>query len=253
MGSDQLSYEITGSGQSVVLLHGFLENSKMWNVLVPDLEKFQLIRIDFIGHGSSKARDVPVYSMEFLAELVQDILEENKVQSPIIIGHSMGGYVGLELIKTIPFKKLILLNSNFWEDSDERISNRNRLIEVVQKNKGLFINEAIRNLFYIQNESITTRISRLQQEAMQMKSEDIIKTSKGLRDRRNHTKTVEQFYTKIFILQATEDPIISWKEMEAQLSQLTKKPELHLIENSGHMSIWENFKATKSILTKLLS
>lgn len=224
----------------------------MWDDLESLFLNHQVLKVDFLGHGNSKGSALESYGMDDLALLLQEILHHNNINNPIVLGHSMGGYVGLELLKIDTPKSLILLNSNFWADSESKKINRNRVIEVVQKNKGLFLNEALRNLFFIDNEEVNLVQDRLILEARNIQVEDIIKTTIGLRDRQDCNKVVQDFHSKIMILQAENDPIIPMEEMRNQIHQLIKKPEFFLIKNSGHMSVWGNLKATKSILKKLI-
>lgn len=246
-------YEVIGEGPPLLFLHGFLEDSTMWKDLYGSFTDHQKIYIDLPGHGKSPVYDLSEYSMSFMAQSVVSILNKLEIDEPIVIGHSMGGYVGLELLKIYKLRKLVLFNSNFWADEEERVQNRNRVIQVVQKNKQLFLREAIANLFFVRNNKIDQIIDQLVSKAQMMNKEEIIKTTIGLRDRLEHKQTVEEFHSIVHIIQAENDPIIPLKRMQENLQTCTKKPEFYLIQNSGHMSVWENLKATKRILTEIVS
>ncbi|MEZ4936196.1 MAG: alpha/beta hydrolase [Crocinitomicaceae bacterium] len=248
-----LHTHLIGKGSPVVFLHGFLEDSTMWHDVISTFPKNQLVFLDLPGHGKSPSYELDAYSMKFMAEKVDEALCITNIENPVVIGHSMGGYVGLELFKIRKLDKLILFNSNFWEDSKERIQNRNRVIEVVQNNKLVFLNEAIRNLFYIENEFTLNTIQDLVCRAKEMEEIDIVRSTKGLRDRLNNSDFVKNHANKITIVQAENDPIIPLEQMVLNIEQLEKKPKFHLVENSGHMSVWENLKATKRILTAIIS
>ena len=76
-----IHYSITGKGKCVVLLHGFLLNTKIWSGLIPLLsKKNKVLAIDLPGHGKS-ASIGEIHSMELLANLVNFILEENNITS----------------------------------------------------------------------------------------------------------------------------------------------------------------------------
>lgn len=250
--SEPLYYTREGSGRPLVLLHGFLEDLSMYENLMESFPSYETIRIDLPGHGKSPGYDITHYSMKFMAEKVAELLEFLKIEEPIVIGHSMGGYVGLELLCLIDLDRLILFNSNFWADSEERKANRNRVIEVVKKNKTVFLLEAIRNLFFIDTEETREEIKKLVEAGTQLEIEDIIKSTIGLRDRLDHSETIEKFASQIEVVQAENDPIIPLEFMQNQLNGFKKRPELHIIQNSGHMSVWENPKATNRILTELV-
>ena len=47
----KISFTDQGNGKAVVLLHGFLENQKMWNDFIPEFsKKNRVITIDLLGH-----------------------------------------------------------------------------------------------------------------------------------------------------------------------------------------------------------
>lgn len=239
-------------GTDIVLLHGFLEDLSMWESVLDLFQDRKVLLVDFPGHGQSPHYDLESYSMSFMAKKVEEVLTKESFNDPLIIGHSMGGYVGLELINNIQVEHLVLLNSTFWKDSEERRYNRNRVIEVVKKNKNIFLQEAIKNLFYIESEEISNQINKLIKNASNIPVEEIIKSTIGLRDRCDHSQTVANNSSKISIVQAENDPIISLDQMQESFSRDQKKPELIIMKNSGHMSIWENPKATSRILNKLV-
>ena len=50
----KISFSDSGKGSAVVLIHGFLENSTMWDKIGPELSKrSRIITIDLLGHGKT--------------------------------------------------------------------------------------------------------------------------------------------------------------------------------------------------------
>ncbi len=84
-------------------------------------EIYRIITIDLLGHGESECLGY-VHEMEENARAVNAVLENLKIEKAIILGHSMGGYVGLAFAELYPEKlqKLVLLNSTSKEDSAEK-------------------------------------------------------------------------------------------------------------------------------------
>ncbi len=141
-------YETFGKGPAIVLLHGFLESSTMWKPLIPQLSKNNLVvTIDFPGHGKSGVIS-EIHSMELMAEVVDEIIQQLQISTATFIGHSMGGYVALAYTELFSEKveKLILLNSTPVSDSEERKENRDRALKVIDKNPQAYISMAIGNL-----------------------------------------------------------------------------------------------------------
>ena len=89
----------TGKGFPLVLVHGFLGSSKMWEPQVNFFkEHFRVITPDLPGFGkSNKAK--PHNSIQSIANLLLDRLEEKKINKFYLLGHSMGGMIVQEMAK----------------------------------------------------------------------------------------------------------------------------------------------------------
>ena len=93
-----------GKGSAVVLLHGFLENSAMWDAIASKLsKKYRVVCIDLLGHGQTENHGY-IHAMEDQATMVKAVLNSLKLRKYILVGHSMGGYVGLSFAKLFPNK-----------------------------------------------------------------------------------------------------------------------------------------------------
>jgi len=108
-----------GSGSAVVLLHGFLEGSWMWDEVVQALRlRYRLICVDLPGHGQSDCIGY-VHSMDEMAEAVMAVIQSLKLRRVQLVGHSMGGYVALAFAERWPdhVKNLVLYQSTARADS----------------------------------------------------------------------------------------------------------------------------------------
>src|SRR6476660_2248738 len=93
----KMYYEIQGSGEPVVLLHGaFMAITDDWRVWIAELSKTRkVIAVEMQGHGRTAdiKRDM---SSENLADDVAALLDHLKIPSADLIGFSMGGGVAME-------------------------------------------------------------------------------------------------------------------------------------------------------------
>ncbi len=145
-----LHYQDAGKGSPVVLLHGFWESLAMWKSFSAGLiKKHRVIAIDLPGHGNSAPMNTSP-SIDGMADLVYRVLESLHIKKCILIGHSMGGYVGLALLEKHPqlFEKLILLHSKAAGDSPETKMKREQGMEMLHQHPLLFVKEGIPNLFW---------------------------------------------------------------------------------------------------------
>lgn len=97
-----LHSKIEGSGQPLVILHGFLGMSDNWKTLGVQFaaEGFEVYLLDLRNHGRSFHSDD--FSYELMVQDVYDYCNANNLTNIDIIGHSMGGKVAMLLATTYP-------------------------------------------------------------------------------------------------------------------------------------------------------
>jgi len=77
-----------------VLLHSLAAHGHWWDWAAPRLaERFDVVALDFRGHGGSEHGHASAYSFEDYAADVLALLDTLDGPPPIVIGHSMGGYM----------------------------------------------------------------------------------------------------------------------------------------------------------------
>ena len=97
-----------GKGFPLILIHGFLGSSKMWEPQINFFKNhFRVITPDLPGFGkSNKAKSHN--SIQSIANLLMDCLEQKKIDKFYLLGHSMGGMIVQEMAK-ISGNKIIKL------------------------------------------------------------------------------------------------------------------------------------------------
>ena len=109
-----LNYEVVNPGKAntVVVVHGWGHKAEVWLTTVNLMSKdWRYVLLDLPGFGQSSfiqgAANVPEYSI-----LIKDFLSKLKIFKPVLIGHSFGGQIGLDLALHSPnlLKKLILVS-----------------------------------------------------------------------------------------------------------------------------------------------
>ena len=115
----RMYYEVHGSGDPVVLLHGaFMTITNNWTGWIGELSKTRkVIAIEMQGHGrtADTARDI---TDENLADDVAALLEQLKIPRADLIGYSMGGAVAMQCAIRHPDKvrKVVVISSYFRRD-----------------------------------------------------------------------------------------------------------------------------------------
>ena len=246
----KISFTDSGKGTAIVLLHGFLENKKMWTEYV-DLfsAKNHVITIDLLGHGESDCLGY-VHSMEENANAVHEVLEHLQIEKASIVGHSMGGYVGLAFAELFPKKilKLVLLNSTSKEDTAEKKLNRTRAIKAVKQNYVGFVSLAIANLFSENNRTrLVKEIEKIKEEALKTPLQGIIASLEGMKIRKDREELLHKNLFPVLLILGKKDPVLNYEESIAQIEDTTAE----LISfDDGHMSAIENKEELKIVLSE---
>jgi len=246
----KIHFKIQGKGDKVplVLLHGFLEDSQIWDPIVEELQKErQIICIDLPGHGKSEGV-AEIHSMQLMAEVVREVLKVLELELVSIAGHSMGGYVSLEFLKIFPMiiKSVMLINSTPVEDTVEKRKIRERSVKLVGKNKEAFVSMAISNLYSgSSKDKFTSEIRDLKSRAGKMEAENIQAALKGMKIRANSIKELKSFSGQKIILGGKQDPILDIDELQSVAKRCDC--EFHAMEN-GHNSYMEDMNNLRTIM-----
>lgn len=112
----RLYYEMVGQGPAVILVHGGLVDSRMWDDQMNDLSKqFQVVRYDLRGFGKSADASESFSHIEDLRAL----LEFLKIERATIVGLSLGGIVAVDFTLEYPERvdRLVLVGSGLRGDT----------------------------------------------------------------------------------------------------------------------------------------
>ena len=236
--NNKVYYSSEGEGNALVLLHGFLESSFMWKRLSEELIKtHRVICIDLLGHGKTGCIGY-IHSMEDMAEAVHEVLKSLRIRRVTIIGHSMGGYVGLAFAEKYfeKVKGLCLLNSTSQADSEERKELRLRACKMAQTNYDALVKMSITNLFAENSRlQFSQEIEVVKKEALKTSAQGYIAATKGMRERKDRTFVLQKI-DKRLIISGENDPIIA-KELIEKEGESTETPVVFLPH--GHMSYIE--------------
>lgn len=227
----------------LVLLHGFLENSNMWEHYIIEFSKqYRVIAIDLLGHGQTDCLGY-IHTMEDMADAVYAVLEELEITQAVFTGHSMGGYVALAIAELYPdmVKGIVLQNSTSKADSEERKLNRDRAINAVKQSYANFVRLAIANLFSEENrERFTAEIEAVRNEAIKTPVQGIVAALEGMKIRKDREILLHTTDIPVLLILGKKDPVMNYQD---SLSQLDGTNVKLITYPDGHMAHIENREA----------
>jgi pimeloyl-ACP methyl ester carboxylesterase len=101
--TSQLYYERIGSGEDIVMIHGWASSGRMWQPLSEALQdKARCWMLDLAGFGQSPLPANARPDVDQHLEWLIAFLEQHKLKPRMVIGHSMGGLLTLKLAHVRP-------------------------------------------------------------------------------------------------------------------------------------------------------
>lgn len=241
--------EHTGDDLPLVLLHGFCEDSSVWDAVLPLLGDVPTWRMDLPGFGTSDLPPAP--GMEVYAASVQEALEALGIGRCVLAGHSMGGYTALAFAKKYPDRLagLSLVHSHPYSDGPERIEGRRRGIETVQAGKkDLYVAQLIPGLFApLFASAHPETVDALVQRGRQQPGEGIVAALEGMIARVEQLDTLRDCRFPVQFILGDLDAIIPLEDALAAATQPTVA-DIRVLPGVGHLAMLEQPQQTASML-----
>jgi len=247
-----IHYKVEGQGPTIVFLHGFMENARIWRPYLPKLStKFRVIRINLPGHGKSSVF-AEKHSMEFMADALRAVLDNERSERAMLVGHSMGGYVALAFAETYPDRVsgLVLFSSTCFEDTPERKSDRSRAMKVAETHKMKFITSVIPNLFFERSGAkASKRIFKMVRIASKQPKEGITAAIAGMRDRADRSAIIHSAKYPMLFLTGSDDMLIPLERVQ-EMHRIQPDAEIAVLENCGHLGFIEQEQESLKVIQK---
>lgn len=240
-----------GKGQPLVLIHGFCESGRMWNDFADQLsDEFRVICPDLPGFGDSPIQGDHI-SLEEVAVVLEDWIESNQIEKPIVIGHSLGGYVSLALLELMGsrIKAIGLFHSTAFPDDAEKKEMRDRTIVFLRKN-GVekFVTSFVPPLFpENRREELAVEIQAAIEDAKRSSLEGLIAYAGAMRDRKDRLEVLRNFSGPKLLIAGMEDGAVKIDASRAQKRAFSQYVEL---QGVGHMGMVERKEETLELIRK---
>lgn len=239
------------SEKLIVLLHGFTENANMWSAVLSQWSELPYSVLCPNAPGIANAPAVLDSTLTALCAPIVAEIKQYKAKTICLMGHSMGGYMALEIAHRfqLPLAGLGLLQSTPFADDETRKANRNRMIAAIQERGAVtFLASFIPNLFQASYQNtLADQIELLQKEAKNVPSAVWIQHLAAMRDREDYSVYLNQFDFPILFCPGEADAVIAIDQLSAAV-RTCKNAYWEPLAATGHMAAFENPKALASAI-----
>ncbi len=197
----------------LLFLHGFCESSEIWQESVDQLDM----------QGSILAPDLPGFgvkgteSCNSLQSVAAQIMSEVDGDPLFIVGHSLGGYVALEILNSFEDRVagICLFHSTAAADSSEKKENRNKTIEFIRNHgKQPFLDQFVPSLMSresaLRNKALIPMMERI---GLGGSESTICTYSEWMRDRPDFRSLLKQSDIPKFYIFGKNDGFLDYQKM----------------------------------------
>ena len=258
---DQLAYFDEDNGESqdtkavVLLLHGFGEDHCIWKEQITFLSKYFRVIAPNLPGVHCKPLNIHhshAPSIQNYVELMHALMHSLHIDKYYVIGHSMGGYIGLAFADYYVNHVigLGLVHSTSYEDSPAKKESRLKVAEFIQEHgTQKFLETATQNLFgNAFKKTHPEQIQNVMDSVSDVSSEAMIQFVMAMRNRKAHTHLLTQQRIPIWMIVGEADIAVPIED-SLQQTQLLPPNNVLILEEVGHMGMLE---ATEKVNLALL-
>lgn len=245
-GIDQLAYFDEGKGkQTILLIHGFGEDNTIWKNQIAFLSTYYRIiapnlpgvHCKALAIHHSQAPNIRIY-----VEVLHELMHHLDIEQYFIVGHSMGGYIGLSFADNYVnhIQGLLLLHSTTYEDNEAKKTSRMKVAEFIQEwGVSKYLETATPNLFGDAfKKSNPAAIQNVIDSGTDISQEAMIQYVFAMRNRKALTHLLQQNTIPVWMIAGDSDLAVPIQDSLEQI-KLLPSPNSLVLKEVGHMGMLE--------------
>ena len=265
------------SSKGALFIHGSALRTDVWHYQLAGIGDHRLVFFDLRGHGRSWPKGELDFTIENLARDIEAVIEDAELDEVVLVGHSIGGMIGLELASTrldwlgSRIKGLVLLNTTYRPAYDTSIGGAvvskvervirhpldalggyhnsiERLRKIVRPTDSIFLAVA----FAAFGPGASAKQIDFTYDLTSDTSADVLfDLVKSYRDY-DVTDRLDDVTVPVVVVTGTHDRITVPKASE-YLARHLPKAELRMFDNCGHMTMLERHEDFNDLLDRFLT
>ena len=240
-GMAKLTFEESGRGLPLVLLHGFPLDARVWKAQRSALsDRFRVITPDLRGFGKSKSEEP--FSIEALADDVHELLKQIGALPCVLAGLSMGGYAALAFANKYPkdLRGLVLIDTKAEADTSDGKQAREKMAALArEKGSKAVAEQMMPKMLAPDAEKTRPAVAQELRSIMEACPPKTIEHALlAMRDRPDRTGELESISVPTLVIVGEHDAITP-PDVATNMFQSLVNGQLVTVKGAGHMTPME--------------
>jgi haloalkane dehalogenase len=262
-----------GEEPAIVLMHGFPDDHRVYDKLLPRLSPRRAVAFDWRGYGRSDRSDDAGFSSEDHGSQLEAVLDGLGIADSVLVGHDASGPDAVEFAMARPERvaHLVLLNTIFGHQASLRLPEMIRLLAdpALTPLADAMIKDEGQRLWLLQHTADQWGLDALDPDGLAIRS--ILPQFYGDTDQPDALAGIRAWTAKLFDALDAEDRLINSGALErlevpvsvifgdsdrylnpslaAEIAGLFKDPAFHLVQGASHWPQYDQPEVVAQLLT----
>jgi haloalkane dehalogenase len=266
--------EIPGEDPPIVLMHGFPDDHRIYDKLLPQLFPRRAVAFDWLGYGRSDRSEVVGFSLEEHGSVLAAVLDELGIGRAVLVGHDASGPDAVAFAVAHPQRlaHLVLLNTMFGHQPALRLPEMIRLLAdpALRALADAMVNDEGQRLWLLQHTADQWGLDAVDPDSLAIQS--ILPQFFGDADQPDALIGIRAWTAGLFDALVRQDELIDSgaiahlevptsiifgaadrylnSTLAAEIAGLFREPLLHRVPDASHWPQWDQPETVAELITK---
>jgi haloalkane dehalogenase len=266
--------EIPGEDPPIVLMHGFPDDHRIYDKLLPQLFPRRAVAFDWLGYGRSDRSEVVGFSLEEHGSVLAAVLDELGIGRAVLVGHDASGPDAVAFAVAHPQRlaHLVLLNTMFGHQPALRLPEMIRLLAdpALRALADAMVNDEGQRLWLLQHTADQWGLDAVDPDSLAIQS--ILPQFFGDADQPDALIGIRAWTAGLFDALVRQDELIDSgaiahlevptsiifgaadrylnSTLAAEIAGLFREPSLHRVPDASHWPQWDQPETVAELITK---